>query len=231
MYYVGKNDKIWDNFVFVISYFKLKLARKMTQIKICGITSCEDAKMACDSGVNAIGLVFYPPSPRYVTIGQANDIVNSLPPFTTSVALFVNAAREEIEQVLEQVAIDIIQFHGDETAEFCASFTRPYIKAIRMKEGLDLHSLQKEYASARGLLLDAYKKGVPGGTGETFNWDKVPHDLFLPVILAGGLVAENVAQAINIVKPYAVDVSGGVEASKGKKDKQRIIQFINNVTD
>ena len=203
----------------------------MTLIKICGITTREDAKMACDSGANAIGLVFYPPSPRYVSIEQAQDVVNSLPPFTMSVGLFVNATREEIEQVIEQVAIDIIQFHGDETEAFCASFSRPYIKAVRMKEGLDLYSLEKEFASARGLLLDAYKKGVPGGTGETFNWDKVPHDLNRPIILAGGLDAGNVAQAIKIAKPYAVDVSGGVEASKGKKDPQKIIQFVANVRD
>jgi len=201
----------------------------MTQIKICGITTREDAKMACDSGADAIGLVFYPPSPRYITIDQAIEVVNCLPPFTTSVALFVNAEREEIEHVLDNVAIDIIQFHGNESAEFCASFKRPYIKALRMKDGLDLYSLQNEYACARGLLLDTYKKGVPGGTGETFNWEKVPHDLTIPIILAGGLVADNVAQAIKVARPYAVDVSGGVEASKGKKDSQKIIQFMDNV--
>ncbi len=200
----------------------------MTRIKICGITTCEDAKMACDSGAHAIGLVFYPPSSRYVTNGQAAEIVNSLPPFISSVALFVNAERQEIEHILEQVAIDVIQFHGNEAAKFCASFKRPYIKAVRMKEGLDLYAVEKEYAGARGLLLDAYKKGVPGGTGETFNWDKVPHDLTMPVILAGGLIAENVAQAIKVVRPYAVDVSGGVEASPGRKDRQKIIQFMNN---
>ena len=201
----------------------------MTRIKICGITTREDAKMACDSGADAIGLVFYPPSPRYVTIEQAIEVVNCLPPFTTSVALFVNAEREEIEHVLDKVAIDIIQFHGNESAEFCASFKRPYIKALRMKDGLDLYSLQNEYASARGLLLDTYKKGVPGGTGETFNWQKVPHDLTIPVILAGGLVPDNVAQAIEVARPYAVDVSGGVEASRGRKDRQKIIEFMANV--
>jgi len=210
----------------------------MTQIKICGITSCEDAKLAYDSGADAIGLVFYPPSPRYVKIDKAKEIVNSLPPFTTSVALFVNASKEEVNQVIEQVAIDILQFHGDETEVFCSSFSRPYIKAIRMKEGLNLHDVEKEYSSARGILLDTYKKGVPGGTGEVFNWDKVPHDLSKAIILAGGLVPNNVESAINSVKPYAVDVSGGVEVSdvsahsskcKGKKDKYKIIQFINNV--
>jgi len=198
----------------------------MSRVKICGITNSNDAKLASDSGADAIGLVFYPPSPRYVRIKQAIDVVSSLPPFISTVALFVNAQRTEIEQVLEQVAIDLIQFHGDEPEAFCSSFNRPYIKAIRMKEGLNLYAVQNNYSSARGLLLDTYKKGIPGGTGEAFNWDKVPHDLTLPVILAGGLVPENIAQAIKQVKPYAVDVSGGVEASKGKKDAEKIIQFM-----
>jgi phosphoribosylanthranilate isomerase len=201
----------------------------MSRVKICGITNKDDAKLACDSGADAIGLVFYPPSPRFVSNKQAADVVSALPPFITSVALFVNAQRQEIEQVLDEVAIDLIQFHGDETEEFCASFKRPYIKAVRMKQGLDLYKVQNDYASARGLLLDTYKKGVPGGTGEAFNWDKVPHDLNLPVILAGGLVPENITQAIQQVKPYAVDVSGGVEASKGKKDRQKLIQFMESV--
>jgi len=202
----------------------------MTRIKICGITNSVDAQLACNAGADAIGLVFYPPSPRYVTIKQAVQVVNSLPPFVSSVALFVNAQRQEIEQVLEQVAIDLLQFHGDENEKFCASFNRPYIKAVRMKDGLDLYSVQNDYASARGLLLDTYKKGVPGGTGEAFNWHKVPHDLKLPIILAGGLTANNITAAITQVKPYAVDVSGGVEASNGKKkakkDPQKIIQFM-----
>ncbi|MCU7939426.1 MAG: phosphoribosylanthranilate isomerase [gamma proteobacterium symbiont of Bathyaustriella thionipta] len=200
----------------------------MTRVKICGITNSEDAKFASDNEADAVGLVFYPPSPRCVTIKQALTVLSTLPPFTSSVALFVDAQRQEIEQVLEQVPIDLIQFHGDEPEAFCASFNRPYIKAVRMKEGLDLYAVENRYASARGLLLDTYKKGVPGGTGETFNWDKVPHDLTLPIILAGGLVAENIAQAIKQVKPYAVDVSGGVEVSKGKKDQQKIIQFMRN---
>lgn len=201
----------------------------MNRVKICGITNSEDAKLACDSGADAIGLVFYPPSPRNVTIEQAVKVLSTLPPFITSVALFVNAQRQEIEQVLDQVAIDLIQFHGDESEEFCSSFNRPYIKAVRMKEGLDLYAIQNDYTSARGLLLDTYKKGIPGGTGEAFNWDKVPHDLNLPVILAGGLVPDNIAQAIKQVKPYAVDVSGGVEAAKGKKDSAKIIRFMENV--
>ena len=201
----------------------------MTRVKICGITSSDDAKLAYESGADAIGLVFYPKSPRHVTIEQAAEIVNGLPPFITSVALFVNETRELIKQVLEKVKIDLIQFHGDESASFCASFHRPYIKAIRMKDGLDLYAVQNEFKSARGLLLDTYKQGVPGGTGESFNWDRVPHDLDKPVILAGGLVADNISDAISQVHPYAVDVSGGVEASKGKKDPEKILRFMQNV--
>ena len=204
----------------------------MARIKICGITSSEDALYACQAGADAIGLVFYPPSPRHVDVQQARNIVADIPPFTSSVALFVNAERALIEQVIEQVKIDILQFHGDETESFCASFSRPYIKAIRMKPGLDLYEVQEHYASARALLLDTYVKGVPGGTGKAFNWDKIPPDLHKPVILAGGLDADNVAQAVAQVKPYAVDVSGGVEkkteAEKGKKDRAEITRFINN---
>ena len=200
----------------------------MTKVKICGITNTMDAKIVCDAGADAIGLVFFPPSPRYVEIEQAINIVGSLPPFITSVALFVNETRAVIDNVLQQMPIDIIQFHGDETAEFCTSFSRPYIKAIRMKEDLDLYAMQKEYASATALLLDTYKKGIPGGTGESFNWESVPHDLEKPVILAGGLNAHNVAQAIRQVRPYAVDVSGGVEAFQGKKDQIQVTAFMNN---
>jgi len=201
----------------------------MTKVKICGITNTLDAQRVCDSGADAMGLVFYPPSPRYIQIKEARAIVENLPPFMTSVALFVNAEREEIEKVLHEVDIDLIQFHGDESAEFCRSFSRPYIKAIRMKEGLDLYAIEKEYATARALLLDTYKKGIPGGTGESFNWQQVPHDLSKPIILAGGLDADNIAQAIKQVRPYAVDVSGGVEASKGQKDQHKIIAFMKNV--
>lgn len=200
----------------------------MTKVKICGITNTMDAKIVCDAGADAIGLVFFPPSPRYVEIEQAINIVGSLPPFITSVALFVNETRAVIDNVLQQMPIDIIQFHGDETADFCTSFSRPYIKAIRMKEDLDLYAMQKEYASATALLLDTYKKGIPGGTGESFNWESVPHDLEKPVILAGGLNAHNVAQAIRQVRPYAVDVSGGVEAFQGKKDQIQVTAFMNN---
>jgi phosphoribosylanthranilate isomerase len=198
----------------------------MTRVKICGITNSDDALLACQFGADAIGLVFYPPSSRHVTIEQAKYIVQNLPPFMSTVALFVNAQRTEINQVIKQVGIDIIQFHGAEQADFCASFERPYIKAVRMKEGLDFHVLQNNFSSARGLLLDTYKKGVPGGTGETFDWHKVPNDLTLPIILAGGLNVDNVAQAIAQVKPYAVDVSGGVEAENGIKDPKKVAAFL-----
>lgn len=201
----------------------------MAKVKICGITNTLDAQRVCDSGADALGLVFYKPSPRCVKIEVAKLIIEDLPPFMTSVALFVNAGREEIEMVLREVDIDIIQFHGDETADFCDSFSRPYIKAIRMKDDVDLHAVEKEYTTARALLLDTYKKEIPGGTGESFNWDKVSANLDKPVILAGGLTADNVTQAIQQVRPYAVDVSGGVEVSKGKKDQHKIIAFMNSV--
>jgi len=200
----------------------------MIRIKICGITNCNDAKIAYEAGADAIGLVFYPPSPRFVTAQQAHEVVDSLAPFVTSVGLFVDASKAEVENILAQVALDLLQFHGNESAEFCASFQRPYIKAIRMKEDLDLLAVQNEFASARGILLDTYKKGIPGGTGETFNWHRVPHDQQLPIILAGGLDADNIMAAIHQAKPYAVDVSGGVEATKGIKDPKKVKQFIAN---
>ena len=206
----------------------LNLCGTMTKVKICGITNSLDAQQVCNSGADAIGLVFYPPSPRYVELDQAVNIVAALPPFMTSVALFVNADRTQIDAVLEKVKVDIIQFHGDESESFCASFSRPYIKAIRMQDEVDLYALEKQYFTARALLLDTYKKGIPGGTGESFNWDKVPYDLSTPIILAGGLDSENIAQAIRQVKPYAVDVSGGVEAAKGRKDHNKIIAFMSN---
>ncbi|WP_198265582.1 phosphoribosylanthranilate isomerase [sulfur-oxidizing endosymbiont of Gigantopelta aegis] len=200
----------------------------MIRIKICGITNCNDAKIAYEAGADAIGLVFYPPSPRFVTAQQAHEVVDSLAPFVTSVGLFVDASKAEVENILAQVALDLLQFHGNESAEFCASFQRPYIKAIRMKEDLDLLAVQNEFSSARGILLDTYKKGIPGGTGETFNWHRVPHDPQLPIILAGGLDADNIMEAIHQAKPYAVDVSGGVEATKGIKDPGKVKQFVAN---
>lgn len=200
-----------------------------TRIKICGITRPEDGLEAARLGADAIGLVFYGPSPRCVTVEQAQAVLAALPPFVTSVGLFVNAGAEEVRQVLGQVPLDLLQFHGDESPAYCAGFGRPYIKALRMREGIDLAAEAGHYAGARGLLLDTYQAGTPGGTGTTFDWQRVPTDLPLPVILAGGLDAVNVAEAVRTVRPYAVDVSGGVEQGKGIKSAAKMAAFIRGV--
>lgn len=197
--------------------------------KICGITRIEDALAAVDAGADAIGLVFYPPSPRAVSVVQARAIIAALPPFVTTVGLFVNASRCELNETLEAVALDLLQFHGDETPEDCEGYHRPFIKALRVKPGDDIAAACRVYARAGGLLLDAYVPGVPGGTGETFDWSLIPKDLSKPVILAGGLSPDNVAQAIAQVQPYAVDVSGGVELHKGIKDHGKIRAFMKAV--
>lgn len=202
-----------------------------TRIKICGITSRSDADMAVKAGTDAIGLVFYRNSPRYVEPEVARGIVDALPPFITTVGLFVDADEETIQQVLKQVPVELLQFHGHETAAFCRSFGKPYLKAVRVREETDLHDLCNVYRSASGLLLDSYRKGVPGGTGARFNWDLIPAQLALPVVLAGGLDAGNVADAIARVKPYAVDVSSGVEVSPGHKDKRAVEAFVRAVSD
>ena len=206
----------------------------MTRIKICGITRAEDAQAAAQAGADAIGLVFYERSPRHVSIAQAAQLAAALPPFVTIVGLFVNADAGVVREVLAQVPLDLLQFHGDETPEYCAQFARPYLKAIRVKAGVDLLQCASDFRSAKGLLLDAHVEGIPGGTGATFDWTLIPGQLPLPVILSGGLDAENVAAAIKQVRPYAVDVSsgvesGGVEASKGIKDAAKIARFIQKV--
>jgi len=200
-----------------------------TRIKVCGICTVADAKLACSAGADAIGMVFYAKSTRNVTVETAMDIVSSLPPFVSSAGLFVNSARQEVNQVLSRVQLDLLQFHGDEDEAFCSSFDRPYIKAVRVKGDTDLSSLCQQYASARGLLLDSYNKDAAGGTGEVFDWGLIPKGLSLPVILAGGLTPENVAAAISTVQPWAVDVSSGVEESPGKKDQRKIERFISAV--
>ena len=197
--------------------------------KICGITRIEDALIAAEAGADAIGLVFYAKSPRAVSIQQARDIVAALPAFVTTVGLFVNASREELNDVLAGVALDLLQFHGDETPAECESYQRPYIKALRVKPGDDIAQLAAPYAKARGILLDTYVPGVPGGTGAAFDWSLVPSGLLQPLILAGGLSAANVQAAIEQVRPYAVDVSGGVEAGKGIKDAAKIRAFMQAV--
>jgi phosphoribosylanthranilate isomerase len=199
------------------------------RIKICGITRVEDALVAAHNGADAIGLVFYERSPRYVGIAQARQLAGSLPPFVTVVGLFVNAEAAFVREVLANVPLDLLQFHGDESPEYCAQFDRPYIKAIRVKAGVDLLQCASDFRNAKGLLLDAHVEGIPGGTGSTFDRALIPKQLPLPVILSGGLDAENVAAAIKQVRPYAVDVSSGVEASKGIKDAAKIVAFINEV--
>lgn len=197
--------------------------------KICGITRIEDALAAADAGADAIGLVFYAKSPRAVDVHQARSIIAALPPFVTTVGLFVNASRCELNEILEAVPLDLLQFHGDETPSDCVGFNRPYIKALRVRPGDDLEAACQHYAGASGILLDTFVAGVPGGTGEAFDWSLVPARLSKPIILAGGLSADNVAQAIAQVQPYAVDVSGGVEQAKGIKDAARIEAFMRAV--
>jgi len=197
--------------------------------KICGITRIEDALAAAQAGADAIGFVFYAKSPRAVDVRQARAIIAELPPFVTTVGLFVNASRCELNEILEVVPLDLLQFHGDETPQDCEGYHRPWIKALRVRPGDDLEAACQLYAGARGILLDTYVAGVPGGTGEAFDWSLVPAHLSKPIILAGGLSADNVGQAIAQVRPYAVDVSGGVEQAKGIKDAVKIEAFMQAV--
>ncbi|AJQ48398.1 MULTISPECIES: phosphoribosylanthranilate isomerase [Pseudomonas] len=197
--------------------------------KICGITRIEDALAAAEAGADAIGFVFYAKSPRAVDVRQARAIIAELPPFVTTVGLFVNASRCELNEILEVVPLDLLQFHGDETPQDCEGYHRPWIKALRVRPGDDLEAACQLYAGARGILLDTYVAGVPGGTGEAFDWSLVPAHLSKPIILAGGLSADNVGQAIAQVRPYAVDVSGGVEQAKGIKDAAKIEAFMQAV--
>ena len=197
--------------------------------KICGITRIEDALAAVEAGADAIGLVFYARSPRAVTVQQARAIIAVLPGFVTTVGLFVNASRCELGEILDAVPLDLLQFHGDEPADFCESWHRPYIKALRVKAGDDIAAACNAYPTASGVLLDTYVEGVPGGTGEAFDWSLIPPGLSKPIILAGGLTPANVAEAIARVRPYAVDVSGGVEQGKGIKDHANTHAFMQAV--
>jgi len=200
-----------------------------TRVKICGITQLEDAYAAIAAGADALGFVFYEPSPRNISPKKAAELIRQLPAFVTTTALFVNATQALIDRIVLETRIDLLQFHGDESPEFCNQFQRPYIKALRMKPNMDLVSEAKAYATAQAILLDAYQPGIPGGTGEVFDWDRIPNDHPAPIILAGGLTADNVASAVSSVAPYAVDVSGGVEKSKGIKDAEKVEKFINEV--
>lgn len=189
------------------------------RVKICGITRTEDMLAAVQAGADAIGFVFYEPSPRAVTVEQAAAIARQVPPFVSRVGLFVDAEPSQVRAVMEQVPLELLQFHGEETPDYCTQFGKPFLKAVRMREDTDLVRLAEHFAAAQGLLLDAYRPGVPGGTGEVFNWALAPEKLSLPWVLAGGLDADNVRQAIRQTHPWAVDVSGGVEAldATGKK--------------
>ncbi len=200
-----------------------------TRIKICGITRVEDARAAVQLGADAIGLVFYAPSPRCVSVGQACAIIDAIPPFVTVAGLFVDPASEHVESVLRCCRLSLLQFHGTEAPDFCGRFDLPYLKAARVKAGVDLVQYLAPYARAQGWLLDAYHERLYGGTGESFDWNLIPHDLSRPVILSGGLTPENVGAAIRQVRPWAVDVSSGVEAAKGVKDAAKIAAFITRV--
>ena len=201
-----------------------------TRVKICGITRIDDAVSAVNAGADAIGLVFYAPSPRALTIAQAQQIVAAIPPFVSVVGLFVNAKQTEIEAVLSDVRLDILQYHGDETPSDCQQINLPYYKAIRVKADTNLLQCEAEFKSAKALLLDTYSEAAVGGTGQVFDWGLIPNNLTKPVILAGGLTADNVAAAIQQVQPYAVDVSGGVEQNKGIKDAAKIAAFMRGVS-
>jgi len=199
-----------------------------TRVKICGITRRQDAEFSVEMGADALGLVFYPPSPRAVTIAQAQQIIQGLPPFVTLVALFVNAQVEEVNSCLAALPIGILQFHGDESPAYCEQFNYPYMKAIRMRDDIDLNAEMGRYASASAILLDSYQPGMPGGTGHVFDWSLIGK-INKPLILAGGLNVDNIARAIKNIQPYAVDVSGGVEQAKGIKDNQKISDFMQEV--
>lgn len=198
------------------------------RVKICGITSASNALHAQVAGADAIGLVFYAKSKRAVEIEAARKIARAVGPFVTVTGLFVDADAAFIERVLKRVPLQLLQFHGNETAEFCEQFARPYIKALRMRPNVSVADEAASHPNAVGILLDAYTSGVPGGTGASFDWQRVPHDLGIPIVLAGGLTPENVQAAVAQTACYGVDVSGGVESAPGLKDAEKVKQFIIN---
>lgn len=199
-----------------------------TRIKICGINHRDDALKAVECGADAIGLIFVEKSPRYASFTDARVIAESMPPFVTTVGLFMNASAEKVREALKVVPLNLLQFHGDETPEFCDQFGVPYIKVLRMRENVNVVAFAQEYPNATGILLDTYHESG-GGSGQTFDWNRIPDDMPLPIILAGGLNPENVASAVEKVRPYAVDVSSGVESEPAKKDHKKIEQFIKEV--
>jgi phosphoribosylanthranilate isomerase len=199
------------------------------RLKICGITRVQDALAASDLGVDALGLVFHPESPRHISIEQAQAIISTLPPFISKVALFCNASKEIIEQVLTQLNIDCLQFHGDESEEFCLQFKRSYIKAIRVKTNADLTTQLNCYPSASAILLDSFNSSSYGGTGKRFDWQLIPQVAQQKLIIAGGINPHNIVSLLERVQPYAVDVSSGVELQAGIKDTKKISQLIQKI--
>lgn len=199
-----------------------------TRVKICGLTNAEDVLAACAAGADALGFVFYKPSKRYVRTNIAKQLSDLVPPLVQRVGLFVDASADEVQQVLNEVELDLLQFHGNETADFCEQFSTPYIKALAVKPDEDLAAVMLQYENARGFLLDTYKAGVPGGTGESFDWNLFPSSAQVtkPLILAGGLTPDNIASAIAQTNTYAVDVSGGVELAPGKKSAAKMQAFV-----
>lgn len=200
-----------------------------TRVKFCGMTRPDDAMMAVDLGVDAIGLVFVPKSRRFVDLDLALAVARSVPPLVHLVALFMDASHEAVDLVVRELPIDLLQFHGAETPEFCASFHRPYVKALAMGDGLDVEYAAERYAQARGVLLDAHRSGEQGGSGLRFDWSAIPVSMAGRIILAGGLDADNVALAIRQVRPFAVDVASGIESAPGIKCPRRMQQFMNEV--
>jgi phosphoribosylanthranilate isomerase len=205
------------------------MSRERTRVKICGIREAAHARLAADAGADAIGLVFYPESPRYVATHAAAAIAAALPPYVMAVGLFVNESEAGVRAVLDAVALDLLQFQGDESPEFCESFGRPYVRAVRMEAGTDLIEYAGRFHRAKALLLDAHVPGQRGGTGQTFDWAGFPREFPLPLILSGGLTVQNVGRAVREVRPWAVDVSSGVERERGVKDPAKIVEFIRSV--
>jgi len=207
----------------------------MTRIKICGITRVQDVQLVVEHGADALGMVFYAHSARNVSVPQAAKLVAATPPFVTMVGLFVNPSADEVRDVLRHVPLSVLQFHGEEDAEFCTQFGLPYLKVIRVRPGIDLlqcallYQGSKTHRGAQGLLLDTFVEGTHGGTGQSFDWSLIPRNFPFPVILSGGLNVDNVAHAIRQVRPYAVDISSGVESIKGIKDAAKVAAFINEV--
>lgn len=208
---------------------KIPYPFRRTRVKICGFTRPDDAALAVRLGADAVGLVFYPPSPRNLDVETARKIVSALPPFATVVGLFVDEDESVVRTILEQVRIDLIQFHGEENPDYCRRFGKPYVKAVRMRSETDLARVVDAYPDAAGFLLDAWHPEAKGGTGHRFDWELIPRELRQTVISAGGLTPRNVEDALRAVRPYAVDVSSGVEAGKGIKDADKMAAFLEQV--